>query len=517
MTTETFIEKSRKVHGDKYDYSKSVYKGPHTKICIICPEHGEFWQDPYSHMKGFGCKKCAAVKRYNDDVDKYRKLFLKNAHEKCGDKYDYSKMNYVNSSTPVIITCPNHGDFKVYPTNFLAIGGCPCCIKEHNRDIKRQIYQERFIKKANEIHNGKYDYSKVNYVNAYKTVDIICPKHGVFKQSPLHHLNGEGCPKCANNVMSQEEFIEKSKEIHGDKYDYSKVKYIKRGIKVEIVCPKHGSFFMTPIHHLGGEGCPKCAVQVSKWENQIGEWLANCGVNIDKSIRNAIGRKEIDIYIPDSKIGIECDGLYWHSDKFCDKNYQLNKTFLCEQNGIRLIHIFEDEWNFHQDIVKSMLLDILDKIDNKIEAQKCQIKAVISTESDSFYNYNHIEGKCISVLNLGLYNDDTLVYLMSFNKAKDSNCYKITRFSSKIGVKVINGANILFNYFISKFKPNKVTAYVDKRWQNGDMFLNMNFKHICDTLPTCYDIFQRKRNVNKGNDNELNKIYDCGNMVFVWQ
>lgn len=186
-----------------------------------------------------------------------RKLkFLEKAKVKFGDKYDYSKVDYIDSKSPIVIICPIHGEFEQTPSNHLRGKGCPKCGRK--RDPNK--LKEDFIRKANEIHHNKYDYSKVNYVNSQTKVEIICPEHGSFWQIPNQHILGRGCPICAGvKKSSTGEFIEKARKIHGNKYDYSKVKYVNCMAPVEIICPKHGSFWQVPNDHISHKcGCPKC-------------------------------------------------------------------------------------------------------------------------------------------------------------------------------------------------------------------------------------------------------------------
>lgn len=125
----------------------------------------------------------------------------------------------------------------------------------------------KFIKKAKSVHGNKYDYSKVCYVNSQTKVCIVCPEHGEFWQTPANHIRGNKCPICSNKGRgrikrsSTEEFIEKAKSVHGDKYDYSKVEYVNSNTNVEIICNTHGSFYQKPLNHLNGQGCPKCSDQ----------------------------------------------------------------------------------------------------------------------------------------------------------------------------------------------------------------------------------------------------------------
>lgn len=183
------------MHGDKYDYSKVEYTGKDNKVCIICPEHGEFWQIANNHMRGTGCPKCG-VKKVSNSKYKDTDYFIRKAKELYGNKYDYSKSIYKGIKELITITCPIHGDFEIPAGNHLH-GGCGC--KKCSNALKGQykkLNTEQFIEKANKVHNNFYNYDKVEYILSNKKVIITCPIHGDFEQTPNHHLNGEGCPIC---------------------------------------------------------------------------------------------------------------------------------------------------------------------------------------------------------------------------------------------------------------------------------------------------------------------------------
>ena len=184
LTTEEFINKAKKIHGDKFDYSKVNYVNNSTKVCIICPKHGEFWQTPASHLRKRGCNLCS--KPIHDT-----KSFIEEAKKVHGDKYDYSKVNYVDGHTKVCIICPKHGEFWQTPNNHVRNRNCPKCGQISTHD-KQALTTKQFIEKAVKAHGDKYDYSKVNYVNNHTEVCIICPKHGEFWQKPMKHLSGHG-------------------------------------------------------------------------------------------------------------------------------------------------------------------------------------------------------------------------------------------------------------------------------------------------------------------------------------
>ena len=259
-TQEEFINDSKLIHGDKYDYSKVIYKNNREKVIIICKIHGEFLQSPDSHIHNHGCIKCS--KKYNYST----KDWIEKAKEIHENKYDYSKVEYKNSKEKVLITCLKHGDFLQNTTSHLNGNGCSKCVKTYNYST------DEWIEKAKETHGDKYDYSKVIYKNNRKKVIIICYIHGDFLQNPNMHLIGNNCPKCSMNYhYSTDEWIKKAQEIHGNKYDYSKVEYKSCNINVIIICPKHGQFLQTPSSHVNNyNGCSKCS---QKYQYSTEEWI----------------------------------------------------------------------------------------------------------------------------------------------------------------------------------------------------------------------------------------------------
>jgi hypothetical protein len=197
LTTKEFIEQATKIHKDKYDYSKVNYKRAHSKVVIICNAHGEFEQTPNAHKKNHGCPKCAIIINSNNQR-KTTEEFIEDAINMHGNKYDYSKVNYIKSSVKVIIICSIHGEFEQCSNSHLQGIGCKQCgvISGH---ITSRITIEEYIEKAYEMWSkDHYDYSDVEYVNANTKVDIYCLKHDVeFQQIPGSHLRGQqGCSKC---------------------------------------------------------------------------------------------------------------------------------------------------------------------------------------------------------------------------------------------------------------------------------------------------------------------------------
>jgi hypothetical protein len=206
LTIEEFIEKSNKIHREKYDYSKVNYINNYIKIIIICPKHREFLQRPNSHLNGCGCPVCGFISS-NKTRSKSASKFIKDAKNIHKNKYNYSKVNYINSHTKIKIICKKHGRFFQLPLNHLRGEGCSKCRYENIKILKPKS-ESKFIKECKKIHKNEYDYSKVNYIRAHTKIIIICKKHGKFYQTANHHLQGNKCPKCAKIISRQEiEFL----------------------------------------------------------------------------------------------------------------------------------------------------------------------------------------------------------------------------------------------------------------------------------------------------------------------
>lgn len=541
---EKFITKAKRVHGDKYDYSKVEYIDSTTKVCIICPIHGEFLQTPQGHIRGNGCPKCANKKR-GDTFRSNGDEFVEKASKIHNNKYTYDKSKYVNSSTKIPILCLEHGTFWMTPANHLLGQGCPKC---SGRGLNTNEIVHMFIEK----HGQKYDYSKVEFNKMHEKVCIICPTHGEFWQTPSKHLLGQGCPQCAIELRAEErnigneEFIRRAREIYGDKYIYVDTRYTKMEEKVKIICPKHGEFFQKPYDHLHGHGCPKCGLIESKGENELYEYICELlgKENVEHSNREILDGYEIDIYIPKLHIGIEYNGLKWHSEKFKNKNYHLIKTKLANSKGIKLIHIFEDEYLLHKKIVLSKIRTLLHASDNitAIMARKCTINEISKDDAKKFINENHIQGYAGCTIPLGCFYNGKLIGVMTFEQYGDE--WVLNRFASDINVRCQGVGGKLFSYFVKKYNPNVVKSFADIRWtinKDDNLYTKLGFK-IDEILKPEYryvnashpterihkfnfrkKILYKRYNADK-NETETKltqklgfyKIWDCGLIRYIW-
>ena len=267
-TIGQFVNEAQTVHNNLYDYSKVEYKDTHTKVLIIDPEFGEFWQTPDNHLSGQG-----SPERQKNTLRKLFSMsltdFIRAAQKTHDDLYDYSKVEYVNNATKVLIIDPKYGEFWQIPAAHLRGSGHPIRGRVKAELSGRKTTSE-FIREAKAVHDNLYDYSKTKYITTHNKVLIIDPEYGEFWQSPGHHLNGQGHPSRGRDSTIEkqrdtlEEFINKAKSIHGDLYDYSKVEYINTNTKALIIDPEYGEFWQLPNAHIQGIGNPKRGIESAR-------------------------------------------------------------------------------------------------------------------------------------------------------------------------------------------------------------------------------------------------------------
>lgn len=313
-------------------------------------------------------------------MDTTNRTFIEKANQKHNDEFDYSLVDYKNSKTKIKIICKEHGIFEQTPNNHLSGQKCPYCngnvklntekfieksLKVHNNyydyslveyknnkikvliicrehgqfeqtpnnhllgqgcpkcDFSAKLNTNDFIERCKKIHNDKYDYSLVDYKNSNTMVSIICREHGEFKQFARNHLAGYGCKVCAGNKkLTNEEFIEKSNIVHNFRYDYSKTLYKRSLDKVIIICREHGEFEQTPNKHLNGRGCAICGMKYGKMENK---WLDKIGIDkLNRQIK--VGSYIVDGIDRDTNTIYEFNGDFWHGNPNIFNSYDINKV-----------------------------------------------------------------------------------------------------------------------------------------------------------------------------------------------
>lgn len=322
-TQEQVIDEFKKVHGDKYDYSKVEYKDTHNKVCIICHEkdengieHGEFWQEPNSHLSGRGCRKCAYINFNNPlkiDTQKCIELSIK----KHGNRYDYVKTVCSKSSDIIIVTCKKHGDFKIKASSHYRGVGCPYCTDGHSK-----IDFDIFYKKQYDKFCGKYSFDEKDFISYDKEIKIYCNDCKIwFKKTPKDflHSNTGCCPRCQNNTpYDNEKFIEKCKKKQSVTYSYKKTKFNGLNNNVIITCEKHGDIYITASNLLyyDSEKCPEC--KRIKQQNKLIE-LSKLKYKNRFDYSNVIYKKRVD------KVKIHCN--------ICNTDFYINFTNHLAGNG----------------------------------------------------------------------------------------------------------------------------------------------------------------------------------------
>jgi hypothetical protein len=279
-----FLERAKRKHGDKFDYSKVEYVSNTTPVTIICPVHGEFQQTPKYHFK-CDCPKCA-VEKLSKYAQKEKEQLIKEIQQKFNDQYNTSLIEYKNNKTPIKLICKEHGEFEVRPDLLLHLGrGCRECLNKKTKSTHKEV----FVEEATKIYGDLHDYSETIIISSRIKPAIRCKKHDiVFEKSISSYLAGSGCPMCSAENYSKirtkttEDFIEKARKVHGDRFDYSKAEYKNAREKLTIICEKHGEFEQYPGNHLIHNGCPSCS-----WEE-----MTNQGNNYirDEYIKKSKGR-----------------------------------------------------------------------------------------------------------------------------------------------------------------------------------------------------------------------------------
>ena len=436
MNTQKFIERSKKVHGDKYDYSKVEYINCNTKVIIICKIHGEFIQLAGNHYRGHGCSNCA-FENISDSCRFSQKEVIKKFQEIHGNLYNYSKVEYKNSKTKVCIICPIHGEFYKSYENHVKGQGCKKCssiekgnkirkinnldkLKNKFKDLdfsefiyktgrekskvicrdcgvsfydsftamnmretgclycneatkRRRYTKETLIERFNEVHNSFYNYPNLQIKKQLEKIEIICPKHGLFSMPTNDHLNGRGCLKCYRerqktmHLMPSEEFFNTCREVHNNFYDYTKSVYKGMMRDILIKCPLHGTFKQRAKHHYDGHGCKSCVE--SNGEKKVRETLDKYNISFEpqqtfEKCRNPKTNTKLkfDFYLKDLNTCIEYDGKqhyesveYWGGEEGLEKlKYRdsIKNTF-CKENDITLLRIPYTEYNDIEHILKN--------------------------------------------------------------------------------------------------------------------------------------------------------------------
>lgn len=422
-------------------------------------------------------------------MKKTTEQFISDARAVHGDRYDYSDVEYVNAHTPVAIRCPKHGVFKQRPsahTNNKS--GCPACAGRPVIDTKL------FVERARQIHGDRYDYSNVSYMGNKTPVNITCPIHGDFQMTPISHLDkSRGCPKCTDGYYEKyttEDWVSRATEVHNGKYQYDSVNYTGAFDKMEISCPEHGYFSQNSHDHLMGRGCPACAKIISKPETDLVDFFESMGVRVLTNVRTVIPPYEVDLFCPDYGLAVEYCGLWWHSvDRGKSKSYHLEKHVRCEQEGIRLITIFEDEWLDGPERVKSVLRHCVGKSPRGVGARKTKIEKIPWNRARPFLNQYHLQGAgSPGIVQYGAFDGDDLIGVAVFGLSSGERSRKEIELKRYVcdGRNHPGLASKMFHHGMGENDWKEIVAYVDRRWFTGSFKYESGFQKDGVVGPTLH-------------------------------
>jgi len=400
-------------------------------------------------------------------------------------------------------------------------------IKKRIKEINLERYGIEYPAKNKEI------YDKVRKTNM--------KRYGVRNYSQSNEYKEKIQKYWFNRLMSNKTILSKVEPLFTiDDFDG-----FSDGQEYTFKCKKCDSIFNGRITNGLIPRCYTCYPShgTSIGEREISEFCEQYTEVINNSRSILEDGKEIDIFLPEFNIGIEFDGLYWHSEYIINKDYHLNKTLNALAVGINLIHIFEDEWYSKSEIIKSMLLYRMGKIENRIYGRKCEIREVSKKDEITFLDNNHISGYVGSKIAIGLYYEDELISIMTFGKSRFNKKYnyELIRFCNKLFTTVIGGASKLFKYFISNYSIYSIISYCNMRFSTDGFYSKIGFDLIDISRPNYFYVnssniresrikYQKHKLKDKLEtfDNKLTeyenmqlngyyRIYDCGNLVYTWE
>lgn len=502
-----FIQASKEINGpDAFDYSEVDFISSTTKVTLICHNHDEplrFYPRPIEHIgkktKCPACSKKSAGAKQSLTKSGGQERFLADVKRVHGDRYDVSQTKYERSNLLMDVICPIHGVFSITQESFINQGsGCQKCAYAA-KGLARRKSNETFLDEANTEHKGIYLYPEA-YITSHTPIKIICKDHGAFMLKPYVHINGQGCYECSvrsgknSYPLSLERFLDQAREMHENKFDYSLVKLNFSSDIITILCPEHGPFTQIASQHTWGYGCYKCSRMVSKAEIELGNRIAGLGfTDLILNKRHGLGF-DIDIFIPSLNIGIEYNGLIWHSEwKKAEEDakvYHLNKTEACEKAGIRLIHVWEDDWILRNETCWNWLKTQLGFYEFSINARDCEVKQCTWNEISKFIEDNHIQGQasaptyCYRMV----HPEKGLVGAMTFGNHFGSSGTGTTlkRFCTNGNVR--GGFSKMLTTFIRDHghKYSDISSFSDRSWSQGKVYSLNGFVSVNTSEPRYY-------------------------------
>lgn len=470
----------------------------------------------------------------------------KDIREIHGDTYLLTENStYINTNTKMELFCTRCNEpFLITPKRCKAGQGHRKCCREQAALNRTRSFEDLIQHSKDTFGENVFIYYKDTYTNWNTTTTIGCRLHGDFNAIPVNHLNTKyGCPTCWEEARGRDsqrkftnDFESLAKLVHGDTYNYSKFIFVDYKTHGTIICGKHGEFTMTPDVHIGSKcGCSKCAFTFSKAQEEFTKYIESLGIEVE---RNYIlpSKKELDVFIPQLNLAFEYNGLRYHSDLYRSPGFHLKKTHESLDVGIRLIHIFEDEWLKKRSVVERLIKTLTGKETLKFNARDCEFKEIGWLEYKNFVDDRHLQGSgAAPSFSFGLFLEKTLVAVMGFSH-RDCNEgeLELVRFCSEGLVR--GGFSKLLARSLERLTGfNKVVSFSDTRWSFGRVYESTGFRMVKIIKPDYWYVnrlsredkraFQRKYLPNKLEvfdpnlserqncaANGLYRIFDCGKL-----
>jgi hypothetical protein len=411
------------------------------------------------------------------------------------------------------------------------INKCPC-FRQHAKDTYIPRDMTVVIEKRKETWLKKYGVD-----NIAKTAETKSKRAETMAKKNYSHIWNRMSHE--KETVGYYQVLDRVKDLVSPLFSREEYAGSRRYNKYDWLCNTCAKSFQSHIDYGTVPKCPDCYPKtISAGEKSIGEFIQTLGVAVILNDRTVLDGKEIDIYVPEKKTAVEYNGVYWHSDKKKEPNYHVNKYLACQQQGIRLVQIFEDEWINTPDIVRDRLRNILG-FSQKLYARKCNIVELTTKEYKEFTTAQHIRGYAHSTIKYGLTYNNKLVAVMGFSKSRYTKTgYELIRYCSKDTV--IGGAGKLLSHFKKEHLPESIVTYADRCWSDGGLYrklgftdetsdqLNTGYWYIKDNIRYHRSNFTKSRLVSMGHSPELSeaqimnnmgyaRIYDCGNYKFIWK
>lgn len=378
---------------------------------------------------------------------------------------------------------------------------------------------DEYLKKSKKSYNEKYGVDSFTKTKEYleKTIETNLIKYGVSSHTKTKKYKLE---RKGKSIFKNEEYRKQNFEIAKNIFY---IKYLDNNESLfNCDLNENHTFIINTDNYYGrvynkNNLCTVCyPIDINNSIKEIELYKFIKDNYSDQIIQNyKIDRMEIDIYLPDLNIGFEFNGIWWHSDKYKESNYHINKTNFFKSRKIRIIHIWEDDWINKKEIIQSQLLYFIKKINTKISARKSFIKEVSIKDSKEFLNENNLKGYIKANIRLGIYYKNDLVMMMCFSEDKKIlNSWNINTLCTKNNISVMGGASKLLNLFIEKYNPKRIVSYVNKDWSLGNVYKKIGFKELYSTKVNYKYLIDGIRKSKYSNDKHFPKVYDCGKIVF---